>query len=365
MARLNQHNSPETGTLFSLTPDVRIVELGKADAGDWTDHIRVLKDLLTANQDMYPGIERWFTSKVVPGLKECLRVAYVAYEGEKPVASAVLKLGNNSKFCHLRIQDEFQDQDLGQIFFALMTLETRHKAREIHFTLPESLWCMRNAFFQSFGFSTAVKAPQQYRNGNTELLCSAPHSTVWSAVLDKLPKLMTKFLVGGYSLQSEIVMSVKPDYAERILSGVKRVEIRKKFSKRWLGSKVVLYASKPLGALVGEATISSIMYGQPAEILSRYGSDIGCSLSELDSYAQSSSKLCAIEFKDVRPYKESLPLDQISHLLHEELKPPQSYCHASAQRNSTWAKAVSVATLLHGRFGYSRLNRRLSLQGKV
>src|SRR5439155_22534 len=136
-----RHSHQETGTLFPLEGKFRILELGRSDACGWSDHVKVLKELLVANEDMYPNIDRWFTAKVVPGLRSSQRIAYVGYEDEKPIASAVLKLGMRSKFCHLRIHKDFQDLDLGQIFFTQMTFEARHHAKDLHFTLPESLWC--------------------------------------------------------------------------------------------------------------------------------------------------------------------------------------------------------------------------------
>ena len=174
MAALKQFSLLETGTLFPLTNPFRIVELKSADARKWTDDVRILKHLIVANEPMYPNIDSWFTEKVIPGLKSSERIAYVAYEGDNPIASAVLKLGKRAKFCHLRIHQDFQDLDLGQMFFTQMTLEARHHASEIHFTLPESLWIRKREFFESFGFASIAKALRQYRHGEEELSCSAP-----------------------------------------------------------------------------------------------------------------------------------------------------------------------------------------------
>jgi predicted transcriptional regulator len=348
MAQLNRLSPPETGRLFPLKGQFRIAELRKADALGWSDHVKTLKDLIVVNESMYPNIDRWFTAKVVPGLKSTERIAYVAYEDENPIASAILKRGRKAKFCHLRIREDFQDQDLGQIFFTQMIFEIRHEAEEIHFTLPESLWCKKSGFFKSFGFSNSAKASRQYRRGDTELACSAPFQTVWSALREKLPELAAKFFVGKYSLGGEIVMSVKPKYAERLLAGAKVIEIRKRFSKKWLGCKAILYASQPVSALVGEATINSITFGPPDEVWTRFESNIGCTRAEFEAYAASRDELCAIEMTNVLPYLAPVPLDQISSLLRQHLTPPQSYCEV---KDGVWAGAVSIASLLHGRFG--------------
>jgi predicted transcriptional regulator len=360
MAQLSQlSRRQETGTLFCLKGQFKIVEIGKPDVERWSDHIKVLRNLITTNETMYPDIDSWFCAKVVPGLKSSERIAYVAYEGENPIASAVLKLGERSKFCHLRIHEDFQDQDLGQMFFTLMTLEIRHRAKEVHFTLPESLWCEKSGFFKSFGFSSAKKASRQYRHGDTELSCSAPLSTVWSAALNKVTELVTKFSVGGHSLGGDVLLSVRPKYAERLLAGAKLVEIRKKFSKKWLGRKAVLYASQPQAALVGEATIHSITRGRPTDIWSCFETSIGGSWEEFEGYTASADEVSAIELSDIRPYRAPVPLDQVEYLLKEDLRPPQSYCELNMGRNDSWAKAVSIVTLLHGRCGV--VSRRSAL----
>jgi predicted transcriptional regulator len=359
-AQLSQHSRPESGSLFPMKGQFRIAELRRRDAQSWTDQIEILKDLITMNELMYPNIERWFAAKVVPGLKSSERIAYVAYEDERPIACAVLKLGDRAKICHLRIHEDFRDQDLGQIFFTQMIFEIRHGAREVHFTLPESLWSLKSGFFESFGFSNPTKASRQYRQGDTELFCSTAVSTAWSFLREKLPELSAKFSVGKFSLGSKLLMSVKPRYAERLFAGAKLVEIRKRFSKKWVGCRAVLYASHPVSALVGEATINSVTIGQPNEIWSRFESTIGCSWPEFQAYATSRQAVCAIELSNVLPYLAPVPLDQISSLLNQELRPPQSYCEV---KDGVWANAVSIATLLHGRF--AGITRRPAFSGRL
>jgi predicted transcriptional regulator len=352
MAQLKQFIKQETADLFARKGHFRFVKLGAMDAQRSTDELKVLRGLIGTNQPMYPNIERWFDMKVLPGLKSSERIAWIAYEGDEAIATAILKLGRKSKFCHLRIHQNFQDLDLGRMFFTQMTFEARHLAKEIHFTLPESLWYEKAKFFESFGFARAVKSLRQYRHGDTELSCCAPVPTVWSAALKRLPQLMPKFSVGGYSLNNEILVSIKPKYAHQILSGAKLVEIRKKFSNRWIGRRAVLYASSPEKALVGEATVSSVTSGHPADIWARFGPSIGCSSGEFEAYVGSATKVSAIELDDAVPYKQPIGLAQVSHLVEADLRPPQSFCDLRLDdEESAWAKAVSVASLLHGNFG--------------
>jgi predicted transcriptional regulator len=356
MTMLKQFAKPANHDLFSRKGDFHFARLGETEVKRSTDDLKILRGLIAENQPMYPNIARWFDNKVVPGLRSSERIAWVAYEGESAIASAILKLGRKSKFCHLRIHQNFQDLDLGQMFFSQMTFESRHLAKEIYFTLPESLWYEKMKFFESFGFACAAKSTRQYRHGDTELSCSAPLPIVWSAVLKKLPSLMPKFSVGGYSLNNDILVSIKPKYAHQILSGSKLIEIRKRFSEKWTGSRAVLYASSPEKALIGEATVHSVTTGRPADIWGRFGPIIGCSPDEFTEYVGSANKVSAIELGGAIPYKQPIGLAQLSHLVQEDLRPPQSFCDLRLDdAESPWAKAVSVASLLHG--GSSQVTR--------
>lgn len=351
MERLKPKTSQESDSLFPLCAKFRVVRLGKADARGQSDQLKALCSLIVRNEDMYPNIRHWFKEKVVPGLMSSERAAWVAYEGDREIAAAVLKLGENAKFCHLRVENDFQDMDLGQLFFTQMTIETQNLAKKIHFTLPESLWQSKMKFFESFGFKQAAKSTRQYRKGETELVCSAPQGVVRMAALNRLPRLIGKFNVNGYALYGDLLVSMKPRYAERILAGSKLVEIRKKFSDKWIGCKAILYSSSPQRALVGEATVRSVTSASPAAIWGQFGTSIGCSAKDFKAYVGATEKVSAIELDDIFPYRQPISLSQISNLLGERLTPPQSYCDLRLTKGQgAWARAVSVASVLHGRF---------------
>lgn len=298
------------------------------------------------NSAMYPSIDRWYADKVIPGLRSTERIAYIGYVDEKPVVSAVVKRGDSSKFCHLRIDPIYQDQNLGELFFSLMALEVRQSAQQIYFTLPESLWCGKQAFFQSFGFKHAIKYDVQYRFFDQELCVSAPFASVWESVLQKLPKFFGHFNVGGHRLDSELLLSIRPEHADQIFSGQKTVEIRTRFSKKWIGCWANLYASTPVMGLVGEARIANIKIGSPKSIWRNYSRQMGCSHEAFKEYTRDHDQVYAIELDGARSYHAPVTLSYASRLIGESLVPPQSYC--MLEQGKPWAKAVSVATLLHG-----------------
>ncbi|MEZ4300922.1 MAG: hypothetical protein R3B70_38665 [Polyangiaceae bacterium] len=57
-------------------------------------------------------------------------------------------------------------------------------------------------------------------------------------------------------------MSIKPHYAFRLLSGQKRVEFRRRAAAKKI-THIVVYATKPVGAVVGVLEISDLAQGTP------------------------------------------------------------------------------------------------------
>jgi predicted transcriptional regulator len=326
----------------------KIVRLAEGDVRCKTDHLANFEGLILANERMYPEIARWYSKKVLPGIRQEERVAFIGYLDEKPAVSAIVKKGNDAKFCHLRIHEDLHDANLGEVFFSMMALEIRDLAKNVNFTLPESLWATKHPFFESFGFSSAKLADTQYRLFDREFACSASFPAVWASVLDKIPKLAHLYSFGGFATDNQLLMSVKPEFAEKIMRRKKTVELRRKFSTRWLGHRINIYASAPVMSLVGEARIAGIVSKKPEIIWERFHDQIGCSRAEFDAYAAGANELYAIELDEVRPYRDRFPLSQITHLLNEKVIAPQSYL--TLEKNRPWAKAVSLAAYLHGCF---------------
>jgi predicted transcriptional regulator len=329
--------------LFSKIGDFKVVRLGKADAEDLTDHLKTLRELVLENEPMYPNIDTWFDKKVIPGMKISERVGYVGYLDGKPVVSSIVKRGKAAKFCHLNIKPNLQDTHLGEAFFTLMAIETRNLASEIHFTLPESLWVKKSSFFSSFGFTRAEKAGHQYRLFEDELRCSSPFQRVWNAILNKLPKISRLFSINGYSLDKRILMSIKAEYAQKVLMGEKKVEIRRKFSQKWQGHKVSIYASRPNSAIVGEVSIHKVVVDNPDNIWCKFQDQIACTKEEFYNYAGELTKVYAILLEDAIPYKSAVSLKSVTELSGRELRAPQNYYQLT---NNGWAEAVSIGALL-------------------
>lgn len=330
-------------------PSVRIERIGAPQAQNGEDCLANLTERLREHEPFYPTISRWIKEKVIPGLKTGERIGYVGYRENEPILAAVLKHGASTKFCHLSIEDGFRGDHLGQLMFSLMAAEVRRNAEEIHFTLPESLWEREGGFFRSFGFEAAKTAPRQYRLFEEELSCSAPFSTVWTHVIDRLPTLLTSTSIAGYDLNEGVVLSVQDELAQAIMRGEKTVEVRRRFSKRWAGRRASVYAAGGAQTLLGMVTIGEVVRARPSEVWERFGKKIGCRFEDFDAYTAGCDEVFALRLVDPQAYEAPIPLSQLSHLIGEILHPPQSY--SAFEKEDTWGQALSMAALLHGRRG--------------
>jgi predicted transcriptional regulator len=328
--------------------NLRIAPLGIFDIKSRSKALLDLERLISEHKEFYPDIMKWFSGKVLPGIEKGQRVAYVGYNNNQAVASAILKNGKQAKFCHLSIKNDYRNMHMGEVFFSIMALDVRSEAEEIHFTLPESLWQSKNDFFTSFGFSHARRAYQQYRLFDEEYTTSASFQEVWSSVLLRIPKIINIISPSEESLFNGVVLSVRPEYADLIMNHEKTVEVRRVFNPELAGKKMVLYSSHPQRTLRGYATIDQVVEGSAEEIWERYGVKIGCSKEELLHYSKGRERLCAILLKDVTPYRNEIYLDQFARLLAKEPHPPQSYLLIN--NNQAWKQAISIVELLHRRF---------------
>ncbi|MGZ3900178.1 MAG: GNAT family N-acetyltransferase, partial [Bacteroidia bacterium] len=334
--------------LFTSEANLQIVKITKLDVISNSDALKLFKIAILKHEAMYPEISLWLKDKVLPGMVNDQRIAYLGLCNNEPAITAVVKIGASSKICHLHIEKEFQDKNIGELFFAMMIINARHSARSIHFTLPESLWESEKQFFSSFGFKKAQKSTTQYRKSEEELSCDSSFEKVWSSTLVKLPKIMETHSLDKDSIVNGLMMSIQPKYINRIMQGDKVIELRKKFDHKWTQRRITLYSTSPTKAILGYAVIQGVLSNTPEKIWEQYGSELGCSQLEYKQYTGGSDKIYAIKLANVTPYSNPIYLSQLSQFLDAKLNPPQS--HLSLKENRNWVNAIAISDLLQGKF---------------
>lgn len=114
------------------------------------------------------------------------------------------------------------------------------------------------------------------------------------------------------------MLSIKPEYAEKILNGTKRYEYRRKVFNNDI-SKVFLYATRPKGEIVGYFSPAEILFDKSKIIWEKTADFSGLTKEAFLSYCHGLESIYAISISKAVRLPEPINPYQIA------FKPPQSF----------------------------------------
>lgn len=119
----------------------------------------------------------------------------------------------------------------------------------------------------------------------------------------------------------KVLLSIKPEFVQKIFSGEKKYEFRKILFKRKGITTVVVYSTMPIGQIVGEFEIEEILNDSPNVIWKKTKKYSGIDDDFFNSYYKGKSRAVAIKIKNPILYKDPInPLDK-----YDKFVAPQSY----------------------------------------
>ena len=121
----------------------------------------------------------------------------------------------------------------------------------------------------------------------------------------------------------KVLLSIKPEYAEKILSGEKKFEFRRVLPKNKSVKKVVIYATLPVGKVVGEFEIAELISESPIHLWERTAEFSGISSNFFEAYFKGRDIAHAIKVGKVKKYNQQKDLADI---LPSGIA-PQSFCY--------------------------------------
>ena len=95
------------------------------------------------------------------------------------------------------------------------------------------------------------------------------------------------------------LMSMKPWFAEAILVGNKTIELRRRRPNLDAGSRVLIYASAPMKAVVGWFEVGAVIEAEPIALWHEVGPAAGVTQSQFDDYFAGRLVGYGIEIVDV------------------------------------------------------------------
>lgn len=120
----------------------------------------------------------------------------------------------------------------------------------------------------------------------------------------------------------KVVLSIKPEFANKIFDGTKKYEFRRAIFKNDKVKTVVVYASSPVQRVIGEFEIEKIINRDLDALWKLTAQHSGISREYFYAYFGEKESGYAIKIKKARRYKQSRCLKTDYDLL-----PPQSFAY--------------------------------------
>lgn len=134
---------------------------------------------------------------------------------------------------------------------------------------------------------------------------------------------------------SQIILAMKPKFAEAILQGKKRCEFRKSTFPKDV-EMVIIYSSRPLKKIVGWFIVKNYRIGKPKDLWSHHESAGGISKEEFDEYYKGEKTGVCLEIKCV--HRLDPPLDPFVRL--KKFTVPQSFRYLVEAENSLFSSMI-------------------------
>ncbi len=127
----------------------------------------------------------------------------------------------------------------------------------------------------------------------------------------------------------KILLSIKPEFADKILSGKKRFEFRKAAFANIQPTCIVIYATQPVGKVVGEFDVAHIFVDDPENIWKKTKQYAGIEKKRYDEYYNGKNKAVALGVGEVRKYDSPFSLNEFSG----GVSAPQSFMYLDKVKN--------------------------------
>lgn len=128
---------------------------------------------------------------------------------------------------------------------------------------------------------------------------------------------------------SAILLSIRPQYANKIFQGIKTVELRRVRPKHiQKGVLVLMYVSSPMQSLAGAFKVDQIVEEPLSELWKRVHDKAGVTREEFDAYYDGVASGVGIFFTEVWPFPEPIKLQDLQKQI-TGFQPPQGFRYAT------------------------------------
>ena len=127
-------------------------------------------------------------------------------------------------------------------------------------------------------------------------------------------------------MQTSVLLSIKPQFAEQIFDGSKRYEFRRKVFRDRSVKRIVVYVTAPVSSVIGEFEIEDVIELDLQELWDRTKKYSGIQKHFFDSYFDGLDTGYAIKIGKTQKYDTPLDLE----IDFNVRRPPQFFMYLSA-----------------------------------
>ncbi len=125
----------------------------------------------------------------------------------------------------------------------------------------------------------------------------------------------------------DFVLSIKPEYAAKIIAGEKTVELRRRFPAGTVtGAVAYIYATVPVQALIGWVTIAEVRCMPVREIWAQFARAACIEAGDFREYFDDLENGYVLVLEQPKALVPPIGLSELKTRLN--FAPPQSYCYA-------------------------------------
>ena len=137
---------------------------------------------------------------------------------------------------------------------------------------------------------------------------------------------------------SEILISIYPEYADAIFRGEKTVELRRRIPGLRSGTKMWIYSTKPVGAILGFAIVADVSKGPPGLMWQIFGERAAVGREKFDNYFSNADVATCITLTGVN---EGNPLSADDFkIIRSRFHPPQVFTHLSDEESAYLTRMI-------------------------
>lgn len=119
----------------------------------------------------------------------------------------------------------------------------------------------------------------------------------------------------------DLLISIKPNFIEKIISHEKKYEFRKRIFRKNV-DKIFIYSSSPEKKIIGYFTAGEIVKDNPENLWDNFSHVSGISKEAFFDYFEGKKEGFAIEIKELTVFPIPINADEL-----ENFRAPQSFCY--------------------------------------